>query len=802
MKYSIIYLSIIFLLISNSVLSQNSSDLQEHRVDVKAIVVGDTVKLKWMPSDIDVWRDGIDYGYRLTRRIQNDTMTIEEEANTAVVLVDSLKPYTESEWNANFSSNDNALLVKDILYDDSLKYQYNANPDSIKLSDAVRYQDNEDERFLFSMMLSEQDYAVAKGLGLGYVDVDVEDSVKYIYMVHVNYPENESHNYLGGVVAVTLSDAVSLPQPQDVSAAGGDHTVMLSWLIAGMEDYYAFYNIERKEIGDDSFEVLNENPFIYMTDAKAESDFAFYVDSLVDNTTEYAYRIVGLSSFGGYGSPSDTVHAKGKEPILNLQISIDSTSAEDNSIYIKWNISPDSLRSKLDHFDILRLKKIDDTVTVINPNALAKTDSIFEQDNPIGAGYYIVEATDINQYKYRSIAKLLQLADTIPPAKPTGLTGFVRDDGKVTMDWDANTEDDLKGYKVVYSNKIDGEYSQLTSLALVKPHFETFIDLKFGLDSIFLKVFAVDNRYNMSELSDPLALERPDINAPSQAIIKQLIAYDQGIAVYWALSETDDLVKHELQRKIANTPNWETVISFDVGKEPDTISSNNSLIDGANYLDLDTLKFNTYKYRLLAYDDAGNISYSKEKSVFPYDDGIRGVLSDFEGYLIPFMPVLDYVGLTTNFTGYSIPGNLNGPSSTVLNLLSGSTSVNVPPAPPGQFSLADYKKAVAFKWKYSTEFENLRSFKLYRRIVFQQGLTTIGGTNSGNISYSNFVLTKSISPEDAARLAQMVGYDGYIFVDDYPQRGVVHYEYKIIAEHYDGGRSKYSDIITVQTFGN
>lgn len=48
----------------------------------------------------------------------------------------------------------------------------------------------------------------------------------------------------------------------------------------------------------------------------------------------------------------------------------------------------------------------------------------------------------------------------------------------------------------------------------------------------------------------------------------------------------------------------------------------------------------------------------------------------------------------------------------------------------------------------------------------------------------------------------MVGYDGYIFIDDFPQKGIVHYEYQIKSEHADGGTSKYSPIITVQTFGN
>lgn len=814
MKYIKVLFIAIFIMMFDLLSAQNN--MQEKGIMVKVFKINDTIKLRWLPTHIDVWRAGNTYGYNISRMVTHDTMSVAEEFSSREIIADTIRPYIESDWDNMFESNDNADVAKNLLYNDSLKYSVGA-ADSIKLVDAVNYNSNEEARFMFSLMVGEQDFSVAKGLGLAYEDVNIDTSLTYIYVVKVNVPNNDSLGYEPGVTKFN-SAINTLPIPQELEAEGGDRVVLLSWRTIELEEYYSYYNIERKMVGGE-FEVINKAPFMYMVDDKAESEYVFYKDSIIDNNTEYVYRVRGISTFGSLSEPSDTVHVFGKEPRLDLQISIDSTNVGDNSIYLEWSVYPDSILNKIEHFDVLMKVRIDDSTAVINNSAIGANDTSYTHTNPVGIGYYIVEAVDINGYNYRSISTLMQLPDTIPPAKPTGLTGSIRDDGKVVINWNENTEEDLEGYKVLYSNEINGEYSQLTSLALVKPHFEDFIDPELMFDSIYFKVFAVDYRYNMSEFSDPLSLERPDIIAPSQPVIRKLVSFKDGIAVFWGLSESNDLVKHELQRKIANTPNWEKVLSFSVGNEPPLTFSLNSMLDSANYVDYDTLTFNMYKYRLLAYDDNGNISYSKEKEVFPFDDGIRGVVSDFEGYLIPYVPVMDYINLTTNFSNVSLPSSTNGLSSSVLNLITaninynggsggnGSTglnySVNPPPGLPGQYNLNGYKKAVAFKWNYITDFErNLYSFKLYRRIVFQQGITFGSNSNSGSQSYSDFVLIKTISPEDAQRLASLVNYDGYIFIDDFPQKGVAHYEYMIKSMHSDGGTSEYSPIITIQTFGN
>jgi fibronectin type 3 domain-containing protein len=798
-----IFLTTLFLMLmticNTDVYAQNQNTTSD-RIALKAIVSGDSVKLRWMPGNIYIWRSALQNGYRVYRMETNDTFTISEKYATRVILADTLKPLDETSWSQIFPLADSiALAAKNILYHDSLKYHPGTAP---TLSDAVKYRKNEEGRFFFMIMLAEQRYAIADALGMAFTDLTAEQGKEYQYLVTINDTTALAGKYQMGMAFVSMTAGSNLPAPTGLSVTPGDKSVVLGWKTKDLDLHYTYYNIERRT-SSTSFQVVNKKPFIYMSDERADPDYAYYTDSLTDNETEYIYRVVGITSFGTYGPPSDTIQAGGMEPVLGISLSVTNITVGDDYATLKWHIYPDSLLSRITRIDIFRMIDIKDSLVMINTAPISPSDTSFVIIDPPGVAYYIVQATDDNDYTYPSIASMIQLADTIPPAKPTGLTGTIRQDGLVVLDWTENTDADLQGYKVLFSNSANGDYSQVTSVHVVKPHFETTIDPQFVADSIFYKVFAIDQRFNMSPWSDPLALSRPDLVAPAQSEINNLIAFAKGIAVYWSLSSNKDVRSFELQRRISGTPQWTALLTFDPANIPEPAATGVADVPKANYLDVSQLNFNWYSYRIMAVDHAGNRSYSTEKKVFPFDSGVRGKIVGAQGYVIPFMPNTDYFNLTTNPGFYNLQGgNLGGTlTNTVLGFLSGSTNVNTVPN-GGNYNLNSYKKAVAFRWKYHTEFSNLRSFNLYRRIVYQTSVGTAqGGANSNGTG--SFVLIASIDPESAARLAQMAGLaDAYIFVDDYPQKGTVHYEYKLRAEHNDGGFSQYSPIITIQTWGN
>lgn len=766
---------------------------------LKTMVSGDSVKLRWVPGNVDIWRSSMQNGYTISR-IENDpTYSISQKYATRVILAEGLKPVTEDQWEKYVDGYDTlGIAARNLIYNSDLMIQPKDNP---SLQDAIIYKKNEEGRFFFMIMLAEQNYKIAEAYGLAFTDMSAEQGREYQYMITLTDPLQEG-KYQMGLAEFSFSSSNSLPAPTEISAKGGDKHVVISWKTKGLDQYYTYYNIERKT--ESGFQVINNRPFMYMSDERANSDFAFYTDSLSVNNTAYIYRVVGITSFGNYGPPSVEVSSQGVEPALGISISMSNVFIGNDFAKLTWHVDPDSLQNRITRIDILRMIDIKDSLIMVNTSPLFPSDTSYIINNPPDVAYYVVQATDDNNYTYQSIANMIQLADTIPPAKPAGLIGKIRRDGLVILDWTANTDPDLEGYKVLFSNRFDGEYSQLTSVHVVKPHYETTIDPQFMADSIYFKVFAIDHRYNMSQWSDPLSLRRPDIVAPSESVINNLIAYEKGIAVYWSLSANKDVRSFELQRRISGSPNWITLLTFDTASIPALAVTGFVGIPDANFLDISHLTFNWYSYRIMAADYSGNRSYSVEKKVFPYDSGIRGKIVGCQGYIIPYLPNVDFVTLTLNPSFFNMQGgNLGGNlTNTAIDLLGNNPNVNNPPN-GGNFNLTSYKKAVAFKWKYTTEFRDLWSFKLYRRIIYQSTATAVSDANQANSVNDSFVLIASIDPKSALQLGQLAGYsDTYIFVDEFPQKGVVHYEYKLRAEHKDGGFSQYSPVITIQNVGN
>jgi len=73
---------------------------------------------------------------------------------------------------------------------------------------------------------------------------------------------------------------------------------------------------------------------------------------------------------------------------------------------------------------------------------------------------------------------------------------------------------------------------------------------------------AGDGHDNYSDFSTILALARPDIIPPSRPVLYKATPTPAGIELGWAFSSSDDLARHELQRKNINVTDWETVLTI------------------------------------------------------------------------------------------------------------------------------------------------------------------------------------------------------------------------------------------------
>ena len=98
--------------------------------------------------------------------------------------------------------------------------------------------------------------------------------------------------------------------------------------------------------------------------------------------------------------------------------------------------------------------------------------------------------------------------DITPPAKPTGLSASY-ENGIITLSWDANTEEDLKQYKLYRAATGNPE----TSMATVDAGTELYDDgdIDKGI-SYYYRITAIDNADNESSYSNEVSVQVPEDN--------------------------------------------------------------------------------------------------------------------------------------------------------------------------------------------------------------------------------------------------------------------------------------------------
>ncbi|MEM6967489.1 MAG: hypothetical protein AAF573_22185, partial [Bacteroidota bacterium] len=225
------------------------------------------------------------------------------------------------------------------------------------------------------------------------------------------------------------------------------------------------------------------------------------------------------------------------------------------------------------------------------------------------------------------------LRSSPPPAIPTGLVGKFITKKRVQLNWDANTEEDLQGYRLFVSNGLASNYTQITKAAVIGEQFIYDVDPTFMVDKIYFKILSTDKRDNYSEKSAAIELERPDIIPPASPVLYKVSPTPAGVAIGFQFSSSEDRVRHELERKRKGAPGWETILSIDKNEEAsyaENLTPDNTT--ATTYQDTAILERRAYQYRLMAYDDDGNVFSSEVIAIRPYDSGLRGIIKDFKLY--------------------------------------------------------------------------------------------------------------------------------------------------------------------------
>jgi uncharacterized protein len=313
----------------------------------------------------------------------------------------------------------------------------------------------------------------------------------------------------------------------------------------------------------------------------------------------------GKSPFGVQGPPSNAVEAKGKTPVLTSYPFITTLTEVNGKFQITWTF-PDSLNTQIQGFQLLRSDDGEGGFTPVGSLLGAATRMIEDPAPSPLSNYYKIEATDLSDNKLESVAKLGQMNDTQPPAAPGGLQASIDDKGLVTLQWNANTEPDLKGYRVFFSNHPNDDYAQITAEVLNATTMTHQLETQLIGKKAYYRMLATDFRENDSPFSAVASVRRPDVVPPSNPVLTKAEAMADGVHLAWIFSTSDDVARHALQRKAQGSTDWENLAIFPVNAANDTLR-----------IDSTTTGIFTYTYRIMAFDSTGLMSASTMIEVKP-----------------------------------------------------------------------------------------------------------------------------------------------------------------------------------------
>lgn len=557
-------------------LSMQSSSAQQKNgithlsLHAMAKAYGDSVVIRWAPGNATAWKLCNDSGYQVIRTDYSDP---KRPVNT-LLTSKAFLPMSLAQMETNLdTTNKYTAIAVQAMYGNN--FELSNVPPSTFAGKIGEGRSAMNFRFTFAMMSADFSAPVASALALRWVDKQVKKGGNYRYLI---FSHGADKDYLVDSVAVSVINIKSKKEavPQGLKAYGFDRKIELHWNRRQLPGYDA-YNIERSDDNGKNYHLVNKNPFYSPYEpppakkqdslqgkiASVLRDHQVFFDSIPQNYKTYYYRISGLNAFGEQSPFTDTVAVHGIDLTPPLPPVIDSASNfSGNEIKISWtqhNASPDLMgyvmtrsNNALGPFYPISSKLLDKGVSSFNDTA-----AIAHQPN-----YYEIIATDSAGNISYSLPKVAYLTDTIPPAPPTGITGFIDSSGIVHLKWNKNTEPDFKGYKVYYSYNPNYEFSQITHLETPNNSYTDTIPMNTLNRKVYYRVVAVDRNNNHSDYSDLAELSKPVVIPPSSPEPGNIAVDISGAHIEWFESRSDGAAGYEIYRQ-EKGKDWQPIARLD-----------------------------------------------------------------------------------------------------------------------------------------------------------------------------------------------------------------------------------------------
>jgi fibronectin type 3 domain-containing protein len=545
------------------------------------------VMLRWAVSTPVAWQKANTYGYTIERFTVKRNGQLLAEPEKKKINTTPIQPQPLLAWKNVVQTSDYAAIMAQALYGEKFQVE---NMQQSGIAQIINKAKESEQRFSFALLAADMDFETAKMAGLGYVDTDIQEGEIYFYSIKTAIPQ-EIMQVGTGSIYVDPSKEEDLPKPIALTAVPQDKSILLVWDYESFKAIYTTYYIERSDNGT-HFNRLEGAPLVNMDNTSKTTAVRrmYYTDTLSQNDKTYHYRVIGISPFGEHGPPSEIVTTQGIKK-LEATPHISKTEFDaSGAIQVYWDFEKEA-ESEITGFELNWAPQEKGPYTVAKTAISPKSrKTIFKEVAP--SNYFKVTAIGKNNQKTTSFAAFAQAVDSIPPASPVGLRGTVDTLGIVKLQWQANIERDILGYRVYKGSLEKEELVQITVSPIPENTFVDTVQVKSLNKKVFYQVIAVDKRYNMSGYSEKIILKKPDVVPPSSPIFSAYTVKEDGIHLHWINSSSNDVVEHQLYRQNTTEAKkgWELIF------KTDTITK---------YTDTNSKSGIQYRYAIFARDETG-----------------------------------------------------------------------------------------------------------------------------------------------------------------------------------------------------
>lgn len=666
--------TLLFVVASHHTLSQSDEDLNSAlRLQMKGIAkrYADSVVLRWAPNNAAMWRIAKAQGFRIERaEIVNGTV-----GAFSAISADVVKPWSPQQWSTFLqayayadSTEEQLIAVASMLTEQDEAPANSTASDPGDLA-ALRGSRNKSEMaYSFALIVAERSRVAANGLGMRYVDKTAVLGTPYQYRISV---AGSTAPY---IVAPAQTNVAARPIDTKKNDAGLtalelDTRVVLTW---DNTTGHSTFDVYRSTDGK-NFAKRNVSPILTLRQGTIDSESNGWIDSNLVNYTTYHYRIMGNNSFAEVDEISMMKAMPRDLTPPPTPTGVRTEHVQEADVAITWDM-PESLPRDLVGFYIQRSNSEEGTFQLLNTQPLApQSRKYVDTSATLGDTlYYQVVAVDTAKNGSVSYSVYVAFADSIAPSAAVLVNGTMDSAGVVRVVIRHPYESDVMGYRLLIANDTTHEFSVKRELfnedsALVRGDtiITDTVEIRTLTKYVYYRVVSLDYHFNESELSNIVAVPRPDIIAPVAPVITDYVVTDSSVVLQYNRSSSKDVRHHIIQRR-AYINNDELSMPWD------------SLMRGGNLdsvvVDTSGALAATYQYTIVAVDSAGNHSpLSNIVTLIRYDNGkrppVRGLRAEYDSVAKTVRLQWTYSDIGEPFSFMIYKNTANSPTSSIPNTL-------------------------------------------------------------------------------------------------------------------------------------